>query len=106
MEDHQKAGQAELAEVENEVMDKIFAPRMQPAIRAYLTKLRTEASSRSSRIGSTPAPLPGKTPPGAMRRIKPETVKKAEVFEQDQAQAAFVTVPVPGTSTSGTSSSR
>src|SRR5450755_74417 len=43
VEEHHKAGQAELSEVENEVMDKLYAPRMQPMVREYLTKLRKDA---------------------------------------------------------------
>src|SRR5579871_2220064 len=43
VEDHQKAGQAELSEVENEIMDKLYAPRMEPEVRKYLTKLREDA---------------------------------------------------------------
>src|SRR5207237_46194 len=43
VEDHQKEGQADLSEVENEIMDKLYAPRMQPAVREFLTKLRQDA---------------------------------------------------------------
>ena len=47
VEDHQKAGQAELSEVENEIMEKLYAPRMQPMVREYLTKLRKDAFPRN-----------------------------------------------------------
>ena len=40
VDEHQKAGLAEFEEVQNEVQDRIMKPRMEPALRAYLTKLR------------------------------------------------------------------
>src|SRR6202035_4640167 len=43
VEEHQKAGQAELSEVENEITEKLYGPRMQPKIREYLTELRKSA---------------------------------------------------------------
>src|SRR5207302_7984882 len=43
VEEHQKEGQADLSEVENEIMDKVFSPRMQPELRGFLTKLRQSA---------------------------------------------------------------
>jgi parvulin-like peptidyl-prolyl isomerase len=43
VEEHQKQGQAELSDVENDIMEKLYQPRMQPAVREYLTKLRQDA---------------------------------------------------------------
>ena len=43
VEEHQKAGQAEFEEVQYEVQDKLFRPKMQPALREYMTKLRAVA---------------------------------------------------------------
>src|SRR5260370_42433290 len=58
VEDHQKEGQAELGEVENEIMDKLYAPRMQPAVREFLTKLRQDAflEIKAGLFDSRPAP--------------------------------------------------
>jgi peptidyl-prolyl cis-trans isomerase SurA len=107
VEDHQKAGQAELAEVENEVMDKIFAPRMQPAIRQYLTKLREEAFLQIKSDWIDTGAAPGKdTSWGDAPQLKPETVKKAEVSSKIKHKRLLWAVPVPGTSTGGTSSSQ
>ena len=43
VEDHQKAGQAELSEVENQITERLLAPRLEAALREYLTKLRKDA---------------------------------------------------------------
>ena len=43
VEEHQKAGLAEFEEVQYEVQDKLFRPKMQPALREYMTKLRAVA---------------------------------------------------------------
>ena len=45
VEDHQKAGQAELPEVENRITERLLAPRMEAAVREYLGKLRKDAFS-------------------------------------------------------------
>lgn len=107
VEEHQKAGQAELAEVENEVMDKIFAPRLQPAIREYLTKLRQEAYLQIKSDWIDTGAAPGKdTSWGEAPQLKPETVKKSQVASRIKHKRLLWTVPVPGTSTGGTSSSQ
>ena len=43
VDEHHQAGLAEYEEVEGEVTNRLFEPRMQPAVRDYLTKLRGEA---------------------------------------------------------------
>jgi parvulin-like peptidyl-prolyl isomerase len=43
IEDRYEAGQAPLADVENEVQEKLYMPRMQPKVREFLTKLREDA---------------------------------------------------------------
>lgn len=104
---HQKAGQAELSEVENEVMDKLYAPRMQPMVRDYLTKLRKDAflEIKSDWVDSGAAP--GKDTSWVdPAQLKPETVSKAEVSSQSKHKRLFWMVPVPGTRTSSTSSSQ
>ncbi len=106
VEEHQKAGQAELAEVENEVTSKLLQPRMEGALRAYLTKLREEAflEVKSDWIDSGAAP--GKdtswADPG---QLKPETVTKKQVASVVKHKRLLWMVPVPGTETTSTSSS-
>lgn len=106
VEDHQKAGLATFEEVENEIMDKLFTPRMQPAIREYLTQLRKDAFLEIKSGWSDSGAAPGKdtnwTDPAQLR---PETVSKTEVSTRVHRKRALWMVPVPGTSTTSTKSS-
>jgi parvulin-like peptidyl-prolyl isomerase len=107
VEEHQKAGQAELSEVENEVMDKLFQPRMEPAVREYLTKLRVEAflQIKAGYIDSGAAP--GKDTSWVdPAQLKPETVTKEEVSNQAKHKKLLGAIPIPGTKAKGTSSSQ
>jgi len=107
VEDHQKEGQAELGEVENQIMDKVIGPRMNPAIRDYLTKLRQEAflQVKSDWIDSGAAP--GKDTSWAdPMQLRPETVSKKLVSTKTHRKRLLWMVPVPGTSTGSTSTSR
>ncbi|HTR35194.1 MAG TPA: peptidylprolyl isomerase [Bryobacteraceae bacterium] len=107
VEDHQKAGQAELSEVENEVTEKILAPRMDAAVREYLTKLRREAflEIKASYIdtGAAPGQDTAWVDPA---QLKPETVSKKEVASKPRHKKLLWAVPIPGTTTSTTSSSQ
>ncbi len=46
---HNAGGDASLKQVEPQVEEALFLEHMQPKLREYLTKLREEASSKSSR---------------------------------------------------------
>ncbi len=106
VEDKHAAGQAALEQVENEIMEKLYMPRFQPAMREYLTKLRTEAflEIKDGFIDSGAAP--GKntawTDPA---QLKPETVSKEEVASRRRMKRALWIVPIPGTKTSASSKS-
>jgi peptidyl-prolyl cis-trans isomerase SurA len=106
VEEVHKAGQAELEEVENEVMEKLYMPRFQPAMREYLTKIRYDAfiEIKDGFIDSGAAP--GKntawTDPA---QLKPETVSKEEVASRRRMKRVLF-VPIPGTSTSASSKSK
>jgi hypothetical protein len=106
VEEHQRAGQAEFEEVENEIMDKIFVPRIQPAVREFLTTLRQQAflEIKPGYIDSGAAA--GKdttwTDPAQLR---PETVTKQEVASQTRRRKLLWMIPVPGTSTGNTDTS-
>ena len=107
VDEHQKAGQAELAEVENEVMDKLYTPRMEPAVREYLTKLREQAflEIKSDWVDSGAAP--GKDTSWVdPAQLKPETVSKAEVAAKSRRKRLLWAVPIPGTKTKSTSTSQ
>lgn len=108
VDEHQKAGQANFEEVEMEVQDKLFGPRMQPLLRKYLTELRANAFLEIKAGYEDAGAAPGKntrwTDPA---ELKPETIKKDEV-NQTRMKRLLWLVPIPGTSTkkTGTSSSR
>ena len=108
VDEHQKAGQAAFEEVEMEVQDKLFGPRMQPLLRKYLTELRANAFLEIKAGYEDAGAAPGKnthwTDPA---ELKPETIKKDEVNQTRMRRLLWV-VPIPGTSTkkTGTSSSR
>lgn len=107
VEEHQKAGQAELAEVENEITSKLLQPRMEGSLRTYLTKLREEAFLEVKSDWVNTGAAPGKdtswADPG---QLKPETVTKKEVANAVKHKRLLWMVPVPGTETTATSSSK
>ncbi len=101
------AGLAALDEVENEIMQKLFAPRFDPAIREYLTKLRQDAflEIREGYVDSGAAP--GKdTRWMDPAQLKPQTVTKEEVAMQVRRRRLLWMFPVPYTSTPVTSRSK
>ncbi|HTW64873.1 MAG TPA: peptidylprolyl isomerase [Bryobacteraceae bacterium] len=107
VEDHQKAGQAELADVENEVTEKILAPRMDAAVREYLTKLRKDAFLEiKANFIDTGAASGKDTAWVDPAQLRPETVKKEEVENKVKHKRLLWAIPVPGTQTTATSSSQ
>jgi parvulin-like peptidyl-prolyl isomerase len=107
VEDHQKAGQAEVTEVENEIMEKLYAPRMQPKVRDYLTELRKSAFLEIKADYVDSGAAPGKdTAWMDPAQLKPETITKAKVANQPKHKKLLWAIPVPGTSTGSTSSSQ
>jgi len=67
-------------DVKNEIMDHLYTPRLQPALRAFLTKLRSDAflEIRGGYVDSGAAPNKDTAwkDPAA---LKPETTTKEEV---------------------------
>jgi parvulin-like peptidyl-prolyl isomerase len=106
VEDHQKAGQATFEEVQNEIMDKLFSPRMEPAVREYLTKLREDAFLEIKPGFVDSGAAPGKntawTDPA---QLKPETTTKEEVASKPHKKKLLWMVPIPGTKSGGKSQS-
>jgi len=106
VEDHQKAGQAELSEVENQITEKLLAPRLDAAVREYLTKLRKDAFLEIKADYIDTGAASGKDTAWVdPAQLKPETVKKEEVEAKIHHKKLFWAIPVPGTQTLGTSSS-
>jgi peptidyl-prolyl cis-trans isomerase SurA len=80
LEERHEAGLAPFEEVENEITEKLYIPRMQPKVRDYLTKLREQAflEIRAGYVDSGAAP--GKdTAWKDPAQLKPETTTKEEV---------------------------
>ena len=110
VEDHVKSGQADLADVENEIMEKLYAPRMQPAVRKFLTDLRLTAFLEIKQDYVDTGAAPGKNTAWVdPATLKPETVTKEEVAARKRKKKLLWAVPIPGTTASdkkGTSSSK
>jgi parvulin-like peptidyl-prolyl isomerase len=106
VEDHQKAGQAELSEVENRINEILLAPKLDAAVRDYLTKLRKDAflEIKADYI-DTGAAASKDTAWVDPAQLKPETVKKEEVVSTTRHKRLLWSIPVPGTQTTAVSSS-
>ncbi len=100
------AGLASLDEVQNEIQQKLFEPKFEPAVREFLTKLRTDAflEIRDGYVDSGAAP--GKDThwmePG---QLKPETVTKEEVANRRYRPRLLWLIPMPYIRTVGKVSS-
>jgi len=106
VDEHHQAGLAEFEEVEGEVMNRLFEPRMQPAVREYLTRLRSEAFLEIREGYVDTAAAAGKSTRWSdPAQLKPETVTRAEVVNQKRRKKLLF-VPVPGTSTGNVSTSK
>jgi parvulin-like peptidyl-prolyl isomerase len=103
VEEHQKAGLAEFEEVQYEVQDKLFRPKMQPALREYETKLRAVAFLEIKPGYEDTGAAPGKdTSWSDPAQLKPETVTKAEVAARGHRKKLLGLIPIPGTNTTAT----
>lgn len=95
VEDRYAAGQASLEDVKNEIMDRLYTPRLQPALRAFLTKLREDAflEIRGGYVDSGAAPnkdTSWKDP----ATLKPDTTTKEEVASRKHKKKVLgVAVP-------------
>jgi parvulin-like peptidyl-prolyl isomerase len=100
VEEHYQPGLQPFEAVENEVMEKLYMPRMQPAVREFLTKLRQEAflEIRAGYVDTGAAP--GKdTAWRDPAKLQPQTVTKEEVAARPRRKRVLG-IPVPGTTTS------
>jgi parvulin-like peptidyl-prolyl isomerase len=106
VEDHQKAGQAEFSEVESRINEILLSPKLDAAVREYLTKLRKDAFLEIKADYIDTGAAGGKDTAWAdPAQLKPETVKKEEVESRTRHKRLLWTIPVPGTQTTITSSS-
>jgi parvulin-like peptidyl-prolyl isomerase len=98
VEDRYEAGLQPYDMVENEVMDKLFAPRMQPEVRRYLTKLRQEAFVEIKEGFVDTGAAPGKdTSWKDPAKLVPATVTKQEVATKIHRKRLLWMLPIPGT---------
>lgn len=95
-----QAGLAPFEQVEGEVMEKLYRPKMEPAMKAYMTQLREQAFLEIREGWVDTGAAPGKdttwTDPA---QLKPETISKEELSQQKRKKR-FLGIPVPGTATS------
>src|SRR5439155_14036831 len=101
LEERHEEGLAPFEEVENEITEKLYVPRMQPKVREFLTKLREDAflEIRAGYVDSGAAP--GKdTAWKDPAQLKPQTTTKEEVAARKHKKKLLWLVPIPGTSTS------
>jgi parvulin-like peptidyl-prolyl isomerase len=98
VDERHQAGQAAFDEVENDIMEKIYLPRFQPAIRTYLTKLREEAflEIREGYVdtGAAPGKETGWRDPA---QLKPQTVTREEIATRIRRRRLLWLLPLPGT---------
>jgi hypothetical protein len=99
VEDRYAAGQASIEDVKNDIMDKLYTPRLQPALRAYLTKLREDAflEIKPGYVDAGAAPNKDTTWKDPAT-LKPDTTTKEEVAARKHKKH-LLGVPVPFSST-------
>jgi parvulin-like peptidyl-prolyl isomerase len=103
VEEHQKAGLAEFEEVQYDVQDKLFRPKMVPVLREYETKLRAVAFLEIKPGWQDTGAAPGKdTTWSDPATLKPSTISKAEVAAKGHRKKLLGLVPIPGTNTTST----
>ena len=95
--EHHQAGIAQIEEVENEIMDKLYKPRFEPLVRDYLTQLRQDAFLEIKEGYVDSAAAPGKdTSWSDPAELVPETVTREEVIAK-RRHKKLLFIPIPGT---------
>jgi parvulin-like peptidyl-prolyl isomerase len=96
IEERHEAGQATYEDVENEIAERIAMPRMQPAVREYLTKLRVDAFLEIREGYVDAGAAPGKdTRWKDPAQLRPETTTKEEVAARKKRRFLKI-FPLPG----------
>jgi parvulin-like peptidyl-prolyl isomerase len=106
---HTKEGQAELADVQPQIEEILYEPKMEPKIRAYLTGLRKTAFLEIKDGYVDSGACPGcDTRWKDVAVLRPETTTKREVSERVRHKRLLFIIPIPGTqqTVTGKSSSR
>jgi parvulin-like peptidyl-prolyl isomerase len=98
VDDRYEAGLQPYDLVENEVMEKLYTPRMQPEVRKYLTRLRREAFVEIREGFVDTGAAPGKdTSWRDPAKLVPATVTKQEVATKIHRKRLLWMVPIPKT---------
>ena len=96
VEDRHEAGQAAFEDVDNEIHERLIMPKMQPAVREFLTKLRQDAFLEIREGYADSGAAPGKdTSWKDPAQLKPETVTKEEVAANKKRRLLWI-IPLPG----------
>jgi peptidyl-prolyl cis-trans isomerase SurA len=106
---HTKEGQAELADVQPQIEEILYEPKMEPKIREYLTGLRKTAFLEIKDGYVDTGACPGcDTRWQDVAVLRPETTSKVAVSQRIQHKRLLFLIPIPGTSktVTGKSSSR
>lgn len=97
VEERYREGQAELEEVDNEIRSKLMMPKVQPAIREYLTKLRYDAYIELRPGYVDAAAAEGKdTSWSDPAKLAPVTTTKEEVLNKKKKRRLLWVIPLPG----------
>ena len=89
------AGLASLEEVENEITQRLADPLVEPAMREFLTKLRTSAFLEIREGHQDTAAAPGKDTTWMVHaQLKPETVTKEEVVSRRYRPRLLWVIPM------------
>lgn len=95
VEDRWEPGQASFEEVEPEITERLAMPKLQPKVRAYLTKLRQDAFLEIRAGYTDSGAAPGKdTAWKDPAQLKPETVTKEEVAARRKRRFLKI-IPLP-----------
>ena len=98
VEEHYQAGQASFEEVREEIQNAIAGPKMQPALRNYLTTLRAQAFLQIKEGYVDTGAAPGKdTRWQEVAQLKPATTTKEEVLSSAKPKKHILGVAIPGT---------
>jgi peptidyl-prolyl cis-trans isomerase SurA len=106
---HTKAGQAELADVQPQIEEILYEPKMEPKVRDYLTGLRKSAFLEIKDGYVDTGACPGcDTRWQDVAVLRPETTTKREVAQRVRHKRLLFIIPIPGTqqTVTGKSSSR
>jgi parvulin-like peptidyl-prolyl isomerase len=98
VEEHYQAGQASFEEVREEIQNAIVSPKMEPAVRKYLTTLREAAFLQIKEGYVDTGAAPGKdTRWQEVAQLKPATTTKEEVLSAAKPRKHVLGVAIPGT---------